>query len=81
MIVVQNDVLKVVTMQGCSFCVRVKEFLGELKEPYEELDVRSEEGQLVMERTGSRGVPVLIKGSQHVIGFNRDGIMKLLQRV
>lgn len=74
----KSETLKVVTMQGCPFCTKTKELLSELGQPYEEIEAGTTDGRTILENVGSRGVPVLLKGDQHVIGFQPERIRVLL---
>lgn len=64
----------------CHFCHLAKEFFNEKGVKYTEYDVLSnlEKRQEMMERSGSLGVPVIVIGSDVVVGFDQPQISSLL---
>lgn len=65
----------------CGFCRAVKQYLEGLKVPYEEIKVDEvpNGGQMLIEKSGQLGVPVIDFDGQIVVGFNRPQIDLLLR--
>jgi glutaredoxin 3 len=65
----------------CGFCRAVKQYLDGLKVPYEVVmvDEVPNGAELLLEKSGQLGVPVIDFGKEVVIGFNRPQIDLLLR--
>lgn len=58
------------TATWCGYCRRAKAYMAEKHIPYREVDVDSAAGKVEYESTGERGVPVLVRGGEHFVGFS-----------
>ena len=70
----------VYTSPTCPWCSRLKSYLNEKNVEYSEVDV-SEDHSAAMKMvdvTGQRSVPVLMKGDQFVVGINPEQIDRIL---
>ena len=65
---------------SCHFCHMAKEFFKEKGVVYTEYDVASnpEKRAEMVDKSGQLGVPVIIIGSDLIIGFNKPKISQLL---
>jgi glutaredoxin 3 len=73
---------KVVLFTGatCPWCTKVKQYLRENRIRFHEVDAaRDPRAQKELERRHIRGVPVLLIGSQTIVGFDKPQIDRLLQ--
>ncbi len=70
----------VYTTPVCPWCIKLKDWLEEEGISYREKDVSTDIDavQEMIEKTGQRGVPVSIIDGQIVVGFDPEGIKKLL---
>jgi glutaredoxin 3 len=70
----------VYTTPTCSWCTKVKAYLNEKGISYREVDVAADAAaaRQMVEVTGQRGVPVITKGEQYVVGFNREEIDRIM---
>ena len=68
----------------CSYCKMAKEYFGENKVEFTEIDVSvdTEAAQKMVEKTGQMGVPVILvekEGNEDVVvGFDKDKLAGLL---
>ena len=64
----------------CHFCHMAKEFFKANNVAYTENDVASnaEKRKEMVDKSGQLGVPVIIIGSELIVGFNKPLISKLL---
>jgi len=73
---------KVVLFTGatCPWCTRVKQYLRENRIRFHEVDASKDpRAQRELERRHIRGVPVLLIGSQTIVGFDKPKIDRLLE--
>ncbi len=65
---------------SCHFCHLAKDFFKEKKVAYTEYDVASdlEKRKEMVAKSGQMGVPVIIIGSEIIIGFDRPKLTKML---
>ena len=72
--------LTIYTTPVCPWCIKLKGWLEEEGIPYQEKDVSTDSDavQEMIEKTGQRGVPVTIINGQVVVGFDPEGIKKIL---
>jgi len=72
--------VKVYSTPTCPWCHRAKEFLDEIGVEYEDINVaeNQEAAQEMVEKSGQRGVPVIMIGDDIIVGFNPDAIKKAL---
>jgi len=71
----------VYTTPTCTYCVLVKNFLKEEKVVFEEIDVTKDPKQMeiLIQKTGQLGVPVIDINGKIVIGFDRDALKRALK--
>jgi glutaredoxin 3 len=64
----------------CPYCLALKSFLEENDISYEEKDVSSDKEALerMIEKTDSKGVPVVEIDEEFIVGFDKDKISELL---
>ena len=64
----------------CHFCHMAKEFFTENKVEYTEHDVAAdmEKRNEMIEKSGQMGVPVIMIGSELVVGFDEDTLREKL---
>lgn len=64
----------------CHFCHTAKDFFNENGIKYQEYNVATdlEKRKEMLERSGQMGVPVIVIGSDVVVGFNKPAISDLL---
>ncbi|MEX2052361.1 MAG: glutaredoxin family protein [Candidatus Paceibacterota bacterium] len=65
---------------SCHFCHMAKDFFKENNVSYTEHDVANDAAmrQEMMDKSGQMGVPVIIIGSDLIVGFNKPKISELL---
>ena len=72
--------VKIYSTSTCPFCVRVKQFLKDNNIVFEDIDVSKDQAQaeLMVEKSGQIGVPVLDIDGDIVVGFDKEKIKNLL---
>ena len=77
-----NPAVKIYGTSTCPFCQRAKLFLKERGVAFEEFDVASDPARAAeMTRvSGQRGVPVIVVGSEVVVGFDQARLEALFPR-
>jgi glutaredoxin 3 len=70
------------TTPTCGYCRQAKEYLKSRKVAFVEKNVAADDAaaQDMIRRSGQRGVPVLIIGSEVIVGFDRPRIDQALAR-
>ena len=65
---------------SCHFCHMAKDYFKENNVVYTEYNVASdlEKRKEMMEKSGQMGVPVIIIGTELIVGFDKPKISKLL---
>ena len=73
--------LLIYTSANCHWCHKTKAFLNQKGVVYREIDVATEPlaTQKLIDLTGQRSVPVIMKGNDYVVGFNPTQIEEMLQ--
>lgn len=68
------------TTPSCHFCHMAKEFFKANNIAYTEYDVAGDvvKRKEMIEKSGQMGVPVILIGSELIIGFDKSQITKLL---
>lgn len=68
------------TTPTCHFCHMTKEFLKEHNIPFTEFDVARdlEKRQEMVQKSGQMGVPVILIGTELIIGFDKPRIASAL---
>jgi len=64
----------------CPYCIRAKQFLKENNINFEDIDVTQDHAQaeIMIEKSGQMGVPVLDIEGDIIVGFDRDKIKTAL---
>ena len=64
----------------CPYCRMAKEYLGENKIEFNNIDVSmdSKAAQDMIEKSGQMGVPVIVIGDELIVGFDRAKIASAL---
>lgn len=72
--------VKVYSTPTCPYCDMAKQFLRENNVKFEAVDVSKdrEAAAEMIEATGQMGVPVIMVGDKHIVGFDREAIKKAL---
>ncbi len=72
--------IKIYSTPNCPWCVAAKDFFKSLDMPFEDIDVSLDEkaAQLMIEKSGQTGVPVIEMGNKVIIGFNKPLIEEIL---
>ena len=65
---------------SCHFCHMAKDFFKEHNVAFEDINVAEDPAkrQEMIEKSGQMGVPVIIIGSNLIVGFNKPKIAELL---
>ena len=74
--------IRIYSTPTCPFCQRAKLFLKERGVAFEEFDVASDRARAaeMMRISGQRGVPVIVVGSEVVVGFDQARLEALFPR-
>jgi glutaredoxin-like YruB-family protein len=72
--------IKIYSTPMCPWCNVAKDFFTSLKIPFEEIDVSTDEkaAQLMIEKSGQMGVPVIEIDDKIVVGFNKPLLEEIL---
>lgn len=73
--------VKIYSTPTCPYCDMAKQFLRENNVKFEAVDVSKDRKAAaeMIEATGQMGVPVIMIGSEHIIGFDKEAIKKALK--
>ena len=73
--------VKVYSTPTCPWCHKAKEFLEENKIEFEDINVAEDQkaAEEMVEKSGQRGVPVIMIDDEVIVGFNPDAIKKALK--
>ncbi len=65
---------------SCHFCHMAKDFFKEHNVAFEDFNVAEDQAkrQEMVQKSGQMGVPVIIIGSNLIVGFNKPKIVELL---
>jgi len=74
--------VKIYSTPTCPFCQRAKLFLKERGVEFQEIDVAADREKVaeLMKVSGQRGVPVIVAGSEVVVGFDQARLETLFPR-
>ena len=66
----------------CPFCQRAKLFLQERGVEFQEIDVAADREKVaeLMKVSGQRGVPVIVAGSEVVVGFDQAKLEEMFPK-
>ncbi len=72
--------VQIYTTNVCQYCMKAKDFFKENNIAYTEHNVQQDKAKLqeMMDKTGQRGVPVIMVDEDIVIGYNEPILRKLL---
>lgn len=72
--------IKVYTSSSCSYCNKLKKFLKEHGVRFKEINISvyPEAAKELRDITGQTGVPVVLFGSQKIVGFDEHRLRKVL---
>ncbi len=72
--------IKIYTLSWCPHCKELKEFLSEMKIPFENFDVENDDSaaEYIIKKTGQEGFPVIEIENEVLIGFDKDKLLNLL---
>jgi glutaredoxin 3 len=73
--------IKIYSAPMCPWCNVAKDFFTSLKIPFEEIDVSADEkaAQLMIEKSGQMGVPVIEIDDKIIVGFNKPLLEEILK--
>lgn len=76
----QKQIVEIYSTPTCHFCHMAKDWFTEKGVKFVDYDVSAdiEKRRHIMEVTGQMGVPVIIIGSDVIIGFNQTKLEELL---
>jgi methionine-S-sulfoxide reductase len=76
------NTVTVYTTPGCNNCRLTKEYLKSRKVDYEEINIveHEEAAEMIVDKTGQFGVPVVQIEGEFVVGFDEKGILELLKK-
>ena len=71
----------VYSTKTCPWCVKVKEYLDSLNVAYESIDVGAdrEAAMAMVQKTGQRGVPVILVEETIIVGFDKHALDEALK--
>jgi glutaredoxin-like YruB-family protein len=71
----------VYSTKTCPWCIKVKEYLDSLSVAYETIDVGAdkEAAREMVQKTGQRGVPVILVGETVIVGFDKNALDEALR--
>lgn len=79
-----NGSVKKVTLlsaQWCGVCRQAKAYMNSRKIAFEEWDIdQSDYARNKMKELGAKGVPVILVGTQKMVGFSPEGLDDMLQK-
>ncbi len=66
----------VYSTKTCPWCIKVKEYLDSLNVAYESIDVGAdrEAAKEMVQKTGQRGVPVILVEETIIVGFDKHAL-------
>jgi glutaredoxin 3 len=72
--------IKVYTSSGCPYCIKLKNFLKEHGVKFKEINISvyPEAAKELKDITGQTGVPVVLFGSQKIVGFDESRMKQIL---
>ena len=78
----KNMIIKIYSTPRCPWCVAAKDFFNSINLPFEDIDVSVDEkaAELMIEKSGQAGVPVIEIDDQVIIGFNKPLIEEILEK-
>ncbi len=73
--------VKIYSTTWCVYCRMVKEYLGKLGVPFQEINIEEDRqaAEYIMAKTHSAGVPQIEIGDQVILGFDRPRIDQALK--
>ena len=72
--------VQIYTTNVCPWCIKAKEFFKENKISYTEKNVQKDPklADVLLEKAGQMGVPVIVIDDKAIIGFNKERLKKVL---
>jgi glutaredoxin-like YruB-family protein len=72
--------IKIYSTPTCPYCVKAKEYLASKGVEYQAFDVSQDKAALdeMVKTTGQMGVPVILVGSEIIVGFDKQRLDSLL---
>lgn len=72
--------IRIFSTPSCPYCYTLKDFLAKKGFSFEDIDISKDDSarQLLVEKTGQMGVPVIAIGEDFIIGFEKKKICELL---
>ncbi len=71
----------VYSTKTCPWCIKVKEYLDSLNVAYQSIDVGAdrEAAMEMVQKTGQRGVPVILVAEKIIVGFDKNALDEALK--
>ena len=71
----------VYSTKSCPWCIKVKEYLDSFNVVYQSIDVGAnrEAAMEMVQKTGQRGVPVILVGDTIIVGFDKHALDEALK--
>lgn len=66
------------TSNTCAYCEMAKEYFKNKGYEYEERNISNPEHRKFLMQLGVRGVPTIMVGDKHVVGFDQEEVEKLI---
>jgi len=73
--------IKIYTTPTCGYCIQTKQFLDQRGVPYTEFNVMEDTEALdeMLQLTGRRNVPVIVCGSDVLVGFSLSRLEQIIE--
>lgn len=73
--------VKIYSTTWCVYCRMVKEYLGKLGVPFQEINIEQDQkaAEYIMGKSHSAGVPQIEIGDEVILGFDRPRIDQVLK--
>jgi glutaredoxin 3 len=74
------DKVTIFSTPTCTYCKAAKEFFKENNVAYEEVDLQAHPERIgeMIEKSGQRGVPVILAKNQVLVGFDQSELEQIL---
>jgi len=74
--------ITIYTTPSCPYCTTAKQYFRQMGLSFQEKDVSKDQraAQMMVQKTGQMGVPVIEIGSDYVVGFDKAKINRYLGR-
>lgn len=77
----EDKKLLIYTSNTCAYCEMAKEYFKNKGLEYEERNISNPEHRKFLINLGVRGVPVIMVGDKHVVGFDQEQVDELIKDI